>query len=186
MEKNEKAQHGQITSGPVEEDKRLELWKHFATTGGADKNTMVHVASWLLGLSATIIGYIVTRMFNYQSFDFLEPRKAASVAFLGLVISFVAGCVVVVYGGYANRNWAQADRIAFETTWDKFIPKYQKANDEKITYGLPRFVAKFSSPCDHTNQLAPIFKLFGFLAILTLVTHLVFVFVGIRQILLHG
>jgi hypothetical protein len=38
-------------------DQDLELWKHFATFGGADKNTMVTAASWILGFSATIVGF---------------------------------------------------------------------------------------------------------------------------------
>lgn len=88
----------------------LDLWKHFAGTGASDKNTMVGVASLLLTTSAGIIGYITTQLFESTSFAFIQPWKAFSLAALGAVISFVAGCVALLYGGYANRNWGQGRR----------------------------------------------------------------------------
>src|SRR5438128_2068543 len=80
----------------------LELWKHFATFGGEDKNIMVAVVSWILGFSATIIGYIVTELLEYNWAWFTNPLKTFVIALLGGVASYAAGYVALLYGGYAN------------------------------------------------------------------------------------
>lgn len=162
----------------------IELWRHFAGTGASDKNTMVTVASWLLAFSATIIGYIVTQLFKGDSFDFIQPWKAFSLAVLGAVISFVAGYVVLLYAGYANRNWARADDIALKCGWGELLPDNSKAGQEPDkAFGLPRFAVGWSKDSDPQRQLAPVFWLFAWLSLFVLIVHLIFFIKSLCQIL---
>ena len=173
-------------------DQALELWKHFAGTGAADKNTMVAVASWLLGVSVTISAYIVTQLFKSDNFAFVQPWRAFCLASLGLGISFAAGYVALLYGGYSNRNWAKADEIAHKSGLDKLMPDYLilpdyssaiKNEGKNKTYGLPGFAVGWSEDCDPKRRLAPVFLLFASLALLILLLHLVFWIISVSQIL---
>ena len=92
-------------------DHALKAWEHFATTGGADKNTMTKVVSWLLAFSSTIIGYIATNSLNPDSFAFSKPVATHFLAGIGFVVSIAAGSVAFIYGRYARINWARADMI---------------------------------------------------------------------------
>jgi hypothetical protein len=156
-------------------EQALQLWNHFAGVGAADKNTMVTVASWLLGLSAAIIGYIVTQRVNANSPGVLtEPEKVIFYALLGIVISLVAGYVAILYGGYSNRNWAAADYIAEEQQWYSLLPTHR----QKPVAGQPSFLAAVAKrrarPHDPTLELAPIFTLFVVLAACAAAAHLGF------------
>jgi hypothetical protein len=42
----------------------VEVWKHFASTGGADKNTMITIVSALLTIVSTAIGYMLSSTAN--------------------------------------------------------------------------------------------------------------------------
>lgn len=163
----------------------IELWKHYASTGAADKNTMVTVVSWLLGFSATIIGYIVTHLFKSDSFTFVQPWQAFSLAFLGVVISFVAGYVALLYGGYANRNWARADEVAGKSRWVELVPDYSTGEQEPDgkTFGLPGFAVGWSKDCDPHQKLPPVFWLFTWLSLFVFVVHLFFFIKSLCQIL---
>jgi hypothetical protein len=105
------------------EDLAFKAWEHFATTGGADKNTMTKVVSWLLAFSSTIIGYIVTKSLKADSFAFSNPKATHFLAGIGLVVSIAAGSVALIYGRYARTNWARADMIASARGWHELFPK---------------------------------------------------------------
>ena len=72
-------------------DQDIELWKHHASFGGEDKNRMVTIASFLLGFSAAIVGYIVERLVAPNAFKLGQPLKALAAAALGILASGFAG-----------------------------------------------------------------------------------------------
>ena len=116
-------------------EEAIELWKYFGGIGSADKNTMVTVESLLLGISATIIGYVVTNL-GIQWLSVTQPIKGLCLALLGLVISGVASYVALLYGGYSNWNWAKADAIARAQAkrhpkWNELLPGNTKAAIQK-------------------------------------------------------
>jgi len=43
-----------------QKDNDFELWKYYGTIGGNDKDHMIKIVTWLLGLSAGIIGFYAT------------------------------------------------------------------------------------------------------------------------------
>ena len=157
-------------------EEAIELWKYFGGIGSADKNTMVTVESLLLGISATIIGYVVTNL-GFQSLSVTQPIKGLCLALLGLVISGVASYVALLYGGYSNWNWAKADAIARAQAkrhpkWNELLPK----NFQKEPAGKPSFFCAIAlylgEPSDPTKQLAPIFGLYAGLAVVAAIFHL--------------
>ena len=152
------------TSAALTPDQALELWKHFASAGGADKNSMVAVASWVLGFSATIIGYIITQLTTPNSLNPSEPKKVILLSCLGMFISGLAAYVSFLYGGYANWNWANADHIADNNKWEVLLP------DSEI--GRDVFAACLVRPKKPTQGFAPVFWVFISLAIISMVVHL--------------
>ena len=132
------------------EDLAFKAWEHFASTGGADKNTMTKVVSWLLAFSSTIIGYIVTNSLNSDSFAFSNPVATHFLAGIGFVVSIAAGSVALIYGRYARKNWARADMIASARGWHELFPKTCK------------------------RRIAPIFWIYMVIAVLSGLIHLAF------------
>ena len=53
------------------QDNAFEAWKYHASVGGADKDRMIQIATWLLGFSAAIIGFIFKEAVN--SNKIVEP-----------------------------------------------------------------------------------------------------------------
>ena len=81
----------------------LQLWQHFANVGGHDKDRMVTILTLLTPALTGVIGFAYITENDCQ-------RQIAATA--GLVTALVAAVVVLMYAGYANRNWAIADEIA--------------------------------------------------------------------------
>jgi hypothetical protein len=156
----------------------LELWKSFATSGTGDKNTLVIAASWILGLSAGAFGYIVPQLLKPGSAGFTDPVKVSVLAFLGVVASCTAGYMALVYGGYANRNWEQADRIARfhgwkDLVWDASIGEPRKPPEGGASFWARR-ARKYSRSRDPMIELAPIFSIYVTLAVVTAAFHAIF------------
>lgn len=147
-------------------DQYLELWKHFASAGGADKTAMVTVASLLLGFSATIIGYIVTQLTKPDSIYPSEPTKVILLSCLGIFISVLAAYVAFLYGAYANWNWANADNIAEKNGWEFLLPTSNVGRDI--------FAACLARPKDTKDGFAPVFWVFVGLAGASIAAHLYF------------
>jgi hypothetical protein len=101
----------------------LDLWKHHASFGGEDKSRMVVLESWLLGFSAVIIGYFATHLIDPPALRFDEPLRASIISGLGFFVSLAAAYVVLVYGGYANKNWAYAVALARRHGWTDLRPE---------------------------------------------------------------
>lgn len=160
-------------------DHALDAWEHFETTGGADKTTMVTVASWLLAFSSAIIGYAVTDPLKSDSFVFPKLVAMLFLAGIGVFTSVAAGFVAFLYGGYASNNWAKADEIAKRRGWDELLPNGSKAVSNSNKDGL---AARFVRRRNCSRQLTPIFKIFMALAIMSSAIHLVFLFRSISLI----
>ncbi len=132
----------------------LEIWKHYADTGGKDKDRMVTIATGVFGFAVAIMSYLVT------SNNALEER--ATMTFItvgGLVVSLIGIFVILLYAGYANWNWAKADKIARDHDLDALVPDACKLNDVHND-GLAGFLIKLVEPKDPRVGLAPLFWLF--------------------------
>jgi hypothetical protein len=155
----------------------LELWKHFAGMGGTDKSTMITTVSWLLGLAAAALSYIATQRICWTTFKLKDdPTEALVVALVGLILAIAAGYLTLLYGGYANRNWAQADRIAGDHKWYDLLPENtsdasllaRKPEDllSSVHWRVNKVAWGFARPCVPGRQLPFVFYFFGFLATL--------------------
>lgn len=82
----------------------IELWKHYANTGGKDKNTKVLVCNWLLALSIAISGFCLVQ--EIHSHILSDRFTIAILSCCGVIVSFLSSLVSLTYGGYANWNWA--------------------------------------------------------------------------------
>src|SRR3954468_17663024 len=128
--------------GEWKPEEALDLWKFFGEVGTADKNTMVSVATWLVGGSAALVWFVVKEWWEHP-FAFSHPWKAGLVALVGVVTSCAAWRVTLIYAGYSNWNWAHADAIARaqrcrelakdagasshsreRSRWDPMLPEY--------------------------------------------------------------
>jgi hypothetical protein len=157
----------------------LELWKYFGGVGAADKNTMVTVQSVLLPIQAALVGYVAANLLDFQNRTIVDDRKALAASVLGFVIAVVAGYVSLLYGGYSNRNWAQADAIAEtlaerRSKWSSLLPRNSGAIADTTPNTSPfaGLAWRLGRPCDPIAQLAPIFAVFAGLALGAGVFHM--------------
>jgi hypothetical protein len=146
----------------------IQVWQSFASAGGNDKDRMVSVSTWLLAFSGAIIGFSVTEGFRSGNY-----KAVAVLAILGMIVSILAGCVTLMYGGYAKRNWAMADSIAELKGWYDLVPgKRSRVSvhlEEKLQTRTPIWPAnwadKLSKTEDPLQKLAPIFRWFFWFAV---------------------
>jgi len=163
---------------PWEAALACELWKHHASAGGADKDRMVQISTWLLGLSAAIIGFTLTKGIELSKLK--EPIVAGLLAGVGLGISLVAALIVLIYGGYANWRWAEADQIADAYDWDYLLPTNSPFDTAKDRYKdesdnrnpLVGFALRRAEPRLPHKKLAPIFWIFFWGAVFSFLIHL--------------
>jgi hypothetical protein len=144
----------------------FDVWKYYGGVGGADKDTMIKIVTWLLGFSATIIGF-------YATDKLTDPLATKLLLVIGFSVSILAAFTALLYGGYAAWNWAIADRIAETYEWAEQSPKYNPFPKSKVrwTAAAPLWFAK---PCE--NGLAPVFWLFFFASLVSLGIHVVLLF----------
>lgn len=153
----------------------LEAWKHFASTGAIDKNTMITVVSWLLGVGTAPVGYIVTQLItSFVPPKFKEPGQVILLSGMGMLISGIAGYVTLLYGGYANRNWAKAEYFARKRNWRDLLsetdPRYQNHVTREDRRGLARIAWTFARHHDPDTELPPVFLAYSLLALVMFVT----------------
>ena len=153
------------------------VWQHFANIGGHDKDRMVNIMMFLSPLLFATIGYAYTK----------QDKVAAMI---GVFTSLIAVVVVLMYSGYADRNWSHADHIA-ETYLDKVNLKGVNEREGVVNnplswelkpqrfYDCGRFglwvhklAAFLSRPHDPQKSLAPIFQLFLVLSVITALVSL--------------
>jgi hypothetical protein len=160
----------------------LELWKHFAGMGGTDKNTMITTVSWLLAFSAAAIWYVVTdtQMMGPTFPNIQHPGRMMAVSLLGVLVSGFAGYLVILYAGYSNRNWAMADKIARRRNWRDLLPEGAPREMTPELGWRPERVAtrawNWARPCYPQTEVAPVFKIFLTLTIVSGIAHSVFFF----------
>src|SRR5262245_26567816 len=164
----------------------LELWKYFAGVGAADKNTMVTVESLLLGISMALLGFAAANLFDYRTFSVTNAPLGIILGIVGGVISVVSGYISLLYGGYAQRNWAQADAIArrlakHKSKWQELLPEHadEPGKDDK---SLVAFALQLARPCMPEEQLAPIFYVFAWAAFGTGLFDVAIVFMALRSL----
>ena len=135
----------------------LELWKHFAATGAADKNTMISSVSWLLGFAAALLGFIGKESTGTESSQLIRLS-----AFFGVVVSVVAAYISLLYGGYANKNWAKADEIASRNQWTDLVAD---PTERSTPTKLAALSMRLAHHCDPRMELAPVFSRFFGIAV---------------------
>jgi hypothetical protein len=158
-------------------DQILEIWKHFAQTGGADKERMVTIATWLLSLSATAIGYAATHFIESPwplEVKASKEAAAAALAVLGLFVSVVCTIIVLLYAGYTTWNWAKADELARKYRLNELLPeecKAEHASPKRHNRVVFRVITCLARPRDPRSHLAPVFWIFLILAFISLLVH---------------
>lgn len=149
-----------------DDDKReFEVWKYYAGIGGADKDRMIQIVSWLLGFSAAIIGVYATN-------KLAEPQARVLLIVVGILVSFLAAFTALLYGGYATWNWSIADRIAEANHWTDQTPDY-----DPIKRPAPltaRVFLRLAKPCQ--NRIAPVFWLYFGVSLLSLGVQIILLF----------
>jgi len=153
-------------------DQAFEAWRHYANVGGVDKNTMVSVASWLLGGSAAIIAFIATNFLSEDSFGLTQPVATLMLAGAGSFVSLAAGFIALLYGGYANWNWARAHDIARVRKWKDLLPETNYPQENGEPTGLTAYAAQHADPKCAPMHLASIFIIFFRLALVSTLVHL--------------
>jgi hypothetical protein len=162
---------------PEARDFDLEVWKHFAEMGSKDKNTMITVVPWLLAFAEAAVGYIVTdpQMIGPPSSRIPHPGRMMMVSALGFFVSFVAGYLALLYGGFSNRNWAKADEVARKRGWVDLVSNGSSDKLAPDHGGKPGRVAKlaweFARPCNPQTKLAPVFTILSLLALFACLLH---------------
>ncbi|MHA7291354.1 hypothetical protein ACX80V_17160 [Arthrobacter sp. MDT3-24] len=159
----------------------LELWKHYAAFGGEDKNRMVTIASYILGVSAAVLGVIVSLLKDDEWITFKQPQQAVMFSALGIIISGIAAYTVLLYAGYSNQNWQKADDIARDRGWSDLLP--QPSQDTVGLRPLVRIGNRLAEPCEPRSNIAPVFRVFAALSILFFLMHLIIIIRSISLIL---
>ena len=168
-------------SKPWNESNAILVWQHFASAGGADKNRMVTVTTWLLAFSGVILWHLVTKAL--RGWEIVRPETALMLATVGIVVSILAVVVVKTYAGYANRNWAKADALAELYEWDDLHPEKTGSSDviinEQLQNAHPRGIIIRSAwdaaePTNPWTRWPPIFWWFFGLSILSGLAHTIF------------
>jgi len=145
------------------DDLAFEAWKYFASVGGSDKDRMIHIATWLLGFSAGIVGLQSTGKVT-------DSQAGGLLAVLGVLVSAVAAFVALLYGVYASWNWAIADEIADAYRWLEALPKHDPFQRWPAHWSI-KPILWLGRP--RPGQLAPVFWLFFGVSIVSLVVHLI-------------
>ena len=141
-----------------DEELAFEAWKHCSAVGGADKNWMIQIVTWLLGLSAVIIGFQATG-------DLEDPCVAAM---FGILVSLVAAYVALLYGAYAAWNWALADEIAEAYHWQQLLPDHEPVHISNAGW-QGRLVRCLARPCK--GEVARVFKMFVSFSVISAAIH---------------
>jgi len=157
----------------IQADLALEVWKYYGGIGGADKDRMIQIVTWLLGISGGIAGFYATGSLRDRLSTFL-------LLSLGGLVSVLAAVISLMYGGYALWNWAIADRIATAYNWQAQKPDYDPipksaANTmARLSLWFAGAPASKSGPCQ--KKIAPIFWIFFFGSLVSLGVHVTLLF----------
>ena len=142
----------------------FEVWKYYGATGGADKDTMIKIVTWLLAFSSTIIGAIATGKLT-------KELPIILLLVIGSFVSFLAAMTALLYGGYATWNWSIADRIAEAYDWKQQRPDFPAIPKRHWTARIP---LRLAQPCD--GKIAPVFWLFSIVSLISCIVHIVLLY----------
>jgi hypothetical protein len=146
-----KAQHWE------KEKSQLDTWKYYGSVGGADKDQMIKIVTWLLTISAGIVGFYATG----------KLKEASTALFsIGMGVSALAAVTALLYGGYAAWNWAIADRIAEKHGWREQCPTFRPITKIHWIDWVPLWLAR---PCD--GKVAWVFWIFFAVSLASFVLH---------------
>jgi hypothetical protein len=134
----------------------FEVWKYYGSIGGADKDRMIQIVTWLLGFSATIIGF-------YASGNLTDPKATVLLLVIGILVSVLAAFIALLYGSYAAWNWSIADNIASDYEWKEQKPDYKPIDSVWMKW--------LAGPCK--GKIAPVFKIFFVVSLISLCLHLI-------------
>jgi len=138
---------------------QLDVWKYYGSIGGADKDQMIKIVTWLLTISAGIVGFYATKE--------LERDTSATLFVVGALVSLLAAFTALLYGGYAAWNWAVADRIAEKNGWLEQCPDFRPI--EVIGRRIDRLPLWLAQPCK--DKVAPVFWGFFVASLFSLALH---------------
>ena len=139
----------------------FELWKHFESVGGNDKDRMVSIVTWLLAFAAAVLAYIGTKDINFESWSVENPIEAVFFSILGMFICAVSGFLVYAFGVHANRYWYRADLLinCIPDLRDFFLE-----SEDLPIWGRRKYYRKFIKKVGHSHDpkegLALVFKVF--------------------------
>jgi hypothetical protein len=158
----------------MSDEHAFEAWKHYAAAGGADKDRMIQIATLLLGFSAAIAGFTFDHA--VKGHQITEPLAAAGLSIGGMIVAFASALVTLLYGGYANRNWARAEQIAESYGWSELQRANTPLGSSKKTTPAPSVLASWalyhSNPHPLDLRLAPVFLWFFLISALSFCAHL--------------
>jgi hypothetical protein len=89
----------------------VDLWKDFQERAETIKQSMFQTITWLLGLSAGLLGYILSTFFKFDDarLSIKHPGFAILFCVMGFVICAYAGLMLHDFGGHIRSNWNRAD-----------------------------------------------------------------------------
>jgi hypothetical protein len=157
-------------ASPTRRDQALafDVWKYHASVGGADKDRMVQITTWLLGFSAGILSLHATGKLT-------APWAPILLIVLGILVSALAAFVALLYGGYATWRWAIADQIATAEAkiaeaypWSVLLPTNDPIKHPAGLSELPLWLVK-----PRAGKLARIFWFFFGVSMTSAVVHTV-------------
>ena len=134
---------------------------------------MIQIATLLLGFSAGIVAFTFSETLKENKV--VEPLVAIFLSIVGIIIACISGIITLLYGGYANWNWAKADQIANDNDWDRLDPKDlpPKMEDAIQKSSLVGWALKQSRSKLPHEKLAPIFYWFLVVSFLSFSVHFV-------------
>jgi hypothetical protein len=146
----------------------LDVWRHFGSTGGGDKDQMIKIVTWLLSLSTGIVSLYATGQVR-------ESRALVLLFAMGVLVSLLAAFTALLYGAYAAWNWAIADRIAVANGWVAQSPRFRPIPNPSGDWNA--LALKLAKPCE--DKVAPVFWLFFFISTASLAAHAALLVVSI-------
>jgi hypothetical protein len=102
---------GVVMDQPHEVKDYVDLWKYFQERAETIKQNMFQTVTWLLGLSAGLLGYTLSTFvkFDTAQLSVKYPEFGLLFCALGLAICIYAGLLLHDYGSHIQSNWNRAD-----------------------------------------------------------------------------
>jgi len=149
-----------MKEGSEHQAKPFEIWKFYGEAAGADKNWMINIVTWLFAFSSATT---ILRAGEVSKFT------AVILAVLGILFSALAALTALLYGGYATRNWAKADRVAHDHGIPEQYENYDPFRGAK-THWASVFPLWLAQPC--RNRVAPVFWLYFLISVVSFCVHI--------------